>query len=72
MDQRQRPRVPLSGSLEGEVTVYRPLTVADLSVRGARVKTTEPLRVDSVRAFRLTLGEHTGGLVLAAEHGEVH
>ena len=59
MDQRQRPRVPLPAGLSGEVTVYRPLTVTDLSAIGARVDTPEPLRVNSVRAFRLNLGDQT-------------
>ena len=59
MTQRQRQRVPLPNGLTGEVTVYRPLTVTDLSPAGARVETPEPLRVNSVRAFRLNLGEQT-------------
>ncbi len=59
MDQRQRQRLPLPTRLSGEVTVYRPLTVTDLSLVGARVETPEPLRVSSVRAFRLNLGEQT-------------
>jgi hypothetical protein len=118
MDQRQRLRIPLANGLTGEVTVYRPLTVSDLSPMGARVETPEPLRVNSVRAFRLNLGEQTvvlkgrvchatvralddqlvvytsgiefldvssvtriaierflervGGIVMTAEHGEIH
>jgi hypothetical protein len=59
MNQRQGTRVPLPNRLSGEVTVYRPLTVSDLSPQGARVETPEPLRVNSVRAFRLNLGEQT-------------
>jgi hypothetical protein len=59
MDQRQRHRILLPNGLSGEVTVYRPLTVSDLSPIGARVETPEPLRVNSVRAFRLNLGEQT-------------
>lgn len=59
MNQRQRQRIPLPHGLSGEVTVYRPLTVSDLSPLGARVDTPEPLRVNSVRAFRLNLGEQT-------------
>lgn len=59
MDHRHRPRVPLPNGLSGEVTVYRPLSVSDLSLLGARVETPEPLRINSVRAFRLNLGEQT-------------
>ncbi|MCC6163362.1 MAG: PilZ domain-containing protein [Acidobacteria bacterium] len=59
MNQRQRPRTPLPNGLSGEVTVYRPLQVSDLSPRGARVETPEPLRVNSIRAFRFNLGDQT-------------
>jgi hypothetical protein len=59
MDQRQRPRIPVTNGLTGEVTVYRPLSVTDLSAFGARVETPEPLRVNSVRAVRLNLGDQT-------------
>ena len=59
MKQRQRPRIPLPNGLSGEVTVYRPLQVSDLSEHGARVETPEPLRVNSIRAFRLNLGDQT-------------
>lgn len=59
MDQRQRPRTRLPNGLTGEVTVYRPLSVSDLSTQGARVETPEPLRVNSIRAFRLNLGDQT-------------
>jgi len=59
MDQRQRLRIVLPNGLTGEVTVYRPLTVSDLSAHGARVETPEPLRVNSVRAFRFNLGDQT-------------
>jgi hypothetical protein len=59
MDQRQRPRIPVTNGLSGEVTVYRPLSVTDLSALGARVETPEPLRVNSVRAVRLNLGDQT-------------
>lgn len=71
MDQRQRPRVPLPNGLSGEVTVYRPLTVSDLSAIGARVETPEPLRVNSIRAFRLNLGEQTVVLKGRIAHSSV-
>ena len=72
MNQRQRTRVPLPNGLSGEVTVYRPLTVSDLSPHGARVETPEPLRVYSVRAFRFNLGEQTVVLKGRVCHASVH
>lgn len=71
MNQRQRQRVPLPPGLTGEVTVYRPLSVSDLSTGGARVETPEPLRVNSVRAFRLNLGEQTVVLKGRIAHSSV-
>ena len=71
MDQRQRPRTPIPNGLTGEVTVYRPLSVTDLSPLGARVDTPEPLRVNSVRAFRLNLGEQTVVLKGRVAHASV-
>ena len=71
MDHRQRPRFALPSSLSGEVTVYRPLSVSDLSPLGARVETAEVLRVDSVRAFRLNLGEQTVVLKGRIAHASV-
>ena len=69
--QRQRHLVPLPQGLSGEVTVYRPITVTDLSLSGARVDTPEPLRVDSIRAFRLNLGEQTIVLKGRVAHASV-
>jgi len=59
MNERRAPRQPIRRELTGEVTVYRPLSVSDLSTVGARVETTEPLRIGSIRAFRLNLGDQT-------------
>lgn len=71
MEPRYRPRLPLPNGLSGEVTVYRPLSVSDLSPVGARVETGEPLRVNSVRAFRLNLGDQTIVLKGRVAHASV-
>jgi hypothetical protein len=57
MDQRQRPRISLPQAITGEVTVYRSVSVSELSLEGARLETPEPLRVNSIRAVRLSLGD---------------
>lgn len=59
MDERQASRTNLTRELTGEVTVYRPLSVSDLSTEGARVETSDALRVGSIRAFRFNLGDQT-------------
>lgn len=72
MDHRQHLRQPLVTGLSGEVTVYRPLSVSELSPRGARVETGHALRINSVRAFRLNLGEQTVVLKGRVAHAAVH
>lgn len=59
MDERRAPRLHPARELTGEVTVFRPLSVSDLSSCGARVETGDALRVGSIRAFRLNLGDQT-------------
>jgi hypothetical protein len=59
MDERRAPRTQLHRALTGEVTVYRPLLVSDLSSGGARVETDVALRVNSIRVFRLNFGDQT-------------
>ena len=53
---RDSERVPISGQVTGEVTVYEPMTILDLSDRGAQVETNFPLHLDSLHEFRLSLG----------------
>jgi hypothetical protein len=54
---RDGERVPVPATVHGEVTVFQPLTILDLSVRGALIETTFPMSLDSLHDFRLTLGE---------------
>jgi PilZ domain-containing protein len=53
---RDSARVPVPGQVTGEVTVYEPMTILDLSDRGAQVETKFPLHLDSLHEFRLSLG----------------
>jgi hypothetical protein len=71
MDERRAPRLHLNRELTGEVTVYRPLSVSDLSPEGARVETSDSLRVGSVRAFRFNLGDQTVVLKGRITHASV-
>lgn len=54
---READRVPLPGEVRGEVTVYQPMTVIDMSERGAQIETSVAFHVDSLHEFRLTLGD---------------
>jgi len=56
---RDSERVPTAGQVTGEVTVYEPMTILDLSDRGAQVETTFALHLYSLHEFRLSLGERS-------------
>lgn len=58
-DKRESERVPVPGEVHGEVTVFQPMTILDMSPRGAQIETTFPLHLDSLHDFRLTLGERS-------------
>jgi len=53
---RDSERIPIPGQVTGEVTVYEPMTIFDLSDRGAQVETKFALHLDSLHEFRLSLG----------------
>jgi PilZ domain-containing protein len=55
----QRERVPILGDLRGEVMVFQPISIVDISVGGAQVETAFPLQLDSLHDFRLTLGDRS-------------
>lgn len=58
-DKRGLERVPVPGEVHGEVTVFQPMTILDMSERGAQIETTFALHLDSLHDFRLTLGERS-------------
>lgn len=53
---RREDRLPAGGQIDGEVTVFQPLTVVDISYLGTLVDTPFPLQLDSLHEFRLSLG----------------
>jgi hypothetical protein len=57
--QRDSERIPILGTLQGEVKVYQPMTVHQVSQGGMQVETTFPLHLDSLHDFRLTLRDHS-------------
>ena len=54
---REAERVPLPREVRGEVTVYQPMTILDMSERGAQIETSVAFHVDSLHEFRLSLGD---------------
>ena len=53
---REHERVPMLGQLVGEIMVFEPLAVTELSVKGLAVDTRFPLHLNSLHDMRLTLG----------------
>jgi hypothetical protein len=58
-EMRDRERVPLAGQVTGEVMVFQPMTILDISHGGAQVETPFPLQLDSLHDFRLSLGDRS-------------
>lgn len=55
-EKRDQERVPLEGQVRGEVMVFQPMTILDISEGGAQIETGFALQLDSLHDFRLTLG----------------
>lgn len=58
-EKRDLERVPLEEPVKGEVMVFQPMTILNISLGGARIETSFPLQVDSLHDFRLSLGERS-------------
>ena len=56
---RDSERIQILGELHGEVMVFQPLTIREISRGGAQVETAIPLQLDSLHDFRLTLGDRS-------------
>src|SRR5215218_11062174 len=58
-NKRDRERVPLEGQVRGEVMVFQPMTILDISIGGAMIETAFALQLDSLHYFRLSLGDRS-------------
>jgi hypothetical protein len=56
---RDTERISILGELHGEVMVFQPTTIKEISRGGAQVETVFPLHVDSLHEFRLSLGDRS-------------
>jgi hypothetical protein len=73
-ESRSTARMPIPPQVTGEVTVFQPMAILDLSVAGAQIETRTPLRHDSLHDFRLTLEERSvivKGRVVYCQVGEL-
>jgi hypothetical protein len=55
-DKRDAERVPMLGDLRGEVMVFQPMLIKEVSLGGAMVETRFPFHLNSLHDLRLTLG----------------
>jgi hypothetical protein len=51
--------VSIFGELRGEVMVYEPMAVREISRGGVQIESNFPLQLDSLHEFRLGLGERS-------------
>jgi hypothetical protein len=58
-DKRDTERLEILGDLHGEVMVFQPMVVKEVSQGGAQVETGFPLQLDSLHDFRLSLGDRS-------------
>jgi hypothetical protein len=56
-DKRDTERIEILGELRGEVMIFQPMAIREISRGGAQVETAFPLQLDSLHDFRLTLGD---------------
>jgi hypothetical protein len=56
---REAQRVPILGELHGEVMVFQPMAIKEISRGGAQIETSFPLQLDSLHDLRLTLGDRS-------------
>jgi hypothetical protein len=58
-NKRDSERIQILGELHGEVMVFQPMAIKEISRGGAQVETTFPLQLDSLHELRLTLGDRS-------------
>jgi hypothetical protein len=58
-DKRDTRRIEILGELRGEVMVFQPMAIKQVSRGGAQIETDFPLQLDSLHDFRLTLGDQS-------------
>ena len=58
-EKRDRDRVEILGELHGEVMIFQPLSIKEISRGGCLVETTFPLHLNSLHDVRLTLGDRS-------------
>ena len=58
-NKRDNERVPVPSPLHGEVKVFQPMTILDVSHGGAQIETPFALQLDSLHDFKISLGNRS-------------
>ena len=58
-NKRDTERLPVPAPLHGEVKVFQPMTILDVSGGGAQIETPFAIQLDSLHEFRISLGERS-------------
>ena len=58
-NKRDTERVSVPSPLYGEVKVFQPMTILDISRGGAQIETPFALQLDSLHEFRISLGDRS-------------
>ena len=58
-NKRDGERIQILGELHGEVMVFEPMAIREISRGGAQVETTIRLQLDSLHELRLALGDRS-------------
>src|ERR1700732_2410286 len=68
---RDDERIEILGELHGEVVVFQPMAIREISRGGAQVETSFPLQLDSLHELRLTLGDRSVILKARVAHRSI-
>ena len=58
-EKRDQERIEINDELHGEITVFQPLFIKEISHGGCLVKTSFPLEINSLHELRFTLGDRS-------------
>ena len=58
-DKRDTDRVSILGDLQGEIMIFEPMAIKEISSGGAQIETRVPLQLNSLHDLRLTLGDRS-------------
>ena len=68
---RSAERIQLLGELRGEVMVFQPMAIKEISAGGAQIETAFPLQLNSLHDVRLTLGDRSIIVKGRVVHGHI-